>query len=145
MNFENINSRLQEIWNTTPANFWWVLIVLVIALLIFFLPVKIASSRGLSGGQIFGVFLATIFGFWFLGLILALVLPRSVWTNLFYLKYISIQSSFIWSRGSNRDRKTYFQGLNSPYFYGKIEKVFSFSFFSIWGKWRHKWIEQYGH
>lgn len=78
MNFENINSRLQEIWNTTPANFWWVLIVLVIALLIFFLPVKIASSRGLSGGQIFGVFLATIFGFWFLGLILALVLPRSV-------------------------------------------------------------------
>ena len=78
MNFENINSRLQEIWNTTPANFWLVLIVLVIALLIFFLPVKIASSRGLSGGQIFGVFLATIFGFWFLGLILALVLPRSV-------------------------------------------------------------------
>ncbi|PST73843.1 hypothetical protein [Lactococcus petauri] len=78
MNFENINSSLQEIWNSEPANFWLALFVLVIAILIFFLPVKIASSRGLSGGQIFGVFLATIFGFWFLGLILALVLPRSV-------------------------------------------------------------------
>ena len=58
--------------------FWLSLIILLIAILIFFLPVKIASSRGLSGGQIFGVFLATLFGFWFLGLILALVLPRSV-------------------------------------------------------------------
>lgn len=78
MNFENINSSLQEIWNSAPANFWLALFVLVIAILIFFLPVKIASSRGLSGVQIFGVFLATIFGFWFLGLILAFVLPRSV-------------------------------------------------------------------
>ncbi|BAV02128.1 hypothetical protein NF340_00540 [Lactococcus formosensis] len=75
---ENISSRLQEIWNSAPENFWLSLIILLIAILIFFLPVKIASSRGLSGGQIFGVFLATLFGFWFLGLILALVLPRSV-------------------------------------------------------------------
>lgn len=75
---ENISSRLQEIWNSAPENFWLSLIILFIAILIFFLPVKIASSRGLSGGQIFGVFLATLFGFWFLGLILALVLPRSV-------------------------------------------------------------------
>lgn len=56
MNFENINSSLQEIWNSAPANFWLAFFVLVIAILIFFLPVKIASSRGLSGGQIFGVF-----------------------------------------------------------------------------------------
>ncbi len=75
---ENISSRLQEIWNSAPENFWLSLIILLISILIFFLPVKIASSRGLSGGQIFGVFLATLFGFWFLGLILALVLPRSV-------------------------------------------------------------------
>ncbi len=78
MNFENISSRLQELWNSAPENFWLALIVLIIAILIFFLPVKIASSRDLSGGQVFGVLLATIFGFWFLGLILALVLPRSV-------------------------------------------------------------------
>ncbi|WP_347962710.1 hypothetical protein [Lactococcus formosensis] len=78
MSLENISSRLQEIWNSAPENFWLSLIILLISILIFFLPVKIASSRGLSGGQIFGVFLATLFGFWFLGLILALVLPRSV-------------------------------------------------------------------
>lgn len=78
ISLENISSRLQEIWNSAPENFWLSLIILLIAILIFFLPVKIASSRGLSGGQIFGVFLATLFGFWFLGLILALVLPRSV-------------------------------------------------------------------
>nr|WP_285121190.1 hypothetical protein [Lactococcus petauri] len=52
--------------------------MIVISGIIFFLPVMIASSRGLSGGQMIGVFLATIFGFWILGLILALVLPRSV-------------------------------------------------------------------
>nr|WP_270318589.1 hypothetical protein [Lactococcus petauri] len=40
MNFENINSSLQEIWNSAPANFWLALFVLVIAILIFFLPVK---------------------------------------------------------------------------------------------------------
>lgn len=51
MNFENINSSLQEIWNSAPANFWLAFFVLVIAILIFFLPVKIASSRGLSGDK----------------------------------------------------------------------------------------------
>ncbi|MFK4953079.1 hypothetical protein ACI1SW_03130 [Lactococcus garvieae] len=32
------------------------------------------------------------------------------------------------AEGSNKDRNTDFQGLNSPYFYGKNEKVFNFSF-----------------
>ncbi|MDG6189012.1 hypothetical protein NF713_03005 [Lactococcus formosensis] len=61
---ENISSRLQEIWNSAPENFWLSLIILLIAILIFFLPVKIASSRGLSGGQIFGVFFGH--SIWFL-------------------------------------------------------------------------------
>lgn len=53
------------------------LIIFIVAILIYFIPVKVAKSRGLSGGQIVGVFLATVFGFWILGMILALILSKS--------------------------------------------------------------------
>ncbi|MFK4955053.1 hypothetical protein ACI1TW_03090 [Lactococcus garvieae] len=78
MDFNEIGTQVQDGLSNLPGGFWLVFAIIVVSGIIFFLPVMIASSRGLSGGQIFGVFLATIFGFWILGLILALILPRSV-------------------------------------------------------------------
>ncbi|WP_285142216.1 hypothetical protein [Lactococcus petauri] len=78
MDINEVGTQVQNLFSNVPGGFWLIFTVIVISGIIFFLPVMIASSRGLSGGQMIGVFLATIFGFWILGLILALVLPRSV-------------------------------------------------------------------
>ena len=65
MNFENINSSLQEIWNSAPANFWLALFVLVIAILIFFCPSKLPVLGAYLGTNIRCFWLRyLVSGFW---------------------------------------------------------------------------------
>lgn len=74
MNFNDIIFQITNFFQSAPIGMWPVVIFVAIAVFILFLPVFLGAARGLSGAQQLGVFIATLLGFWIIGLILAIVM-----------------------------------------------------------------------
>lgn len=77
MNFNETDLFVNNFISSVPGGIFGLLVLIIVWGIVFCIPIMVAIHRGLSRNKIFGVILATIFGFWVIGLVLALVLSPS--------------------------------------------------------------------